>query len=318
MNNSPWWERYPERLAYELAALRQAGIAHQRDEDAFARAVMRLHLEVPHAGERLPLVVTFPDLYPFFRFQVCAPTLKLSHHQNPFGKNLCLIGRATHEWRTTDTVAHLLQRQLPALLESGSSADHAMVSEKEQRQAEPFSDYYPYPESTVIIPGRWSVPAGASEGRFTIVPVGWQGPPPEHFVRGIMVELKSRSGATLLRADSAIKAAFPGNALSGCWIRVDQPIHEANQQLFLKHLLSRSVFARTAPVNRVDGGCLRMWGVLFPEEVAWRTRGEGWIFVCSFEEKPSTGIRRDAPTHKLKGPKRPKDRKVRKKWGRKS
>lgn len=317
MISLPWWERYPERLTHELDALRLAGIAQKRDEDAFARGILRLHLEVPHAGERLPLVVTFPDLYPYFRFQVDAPTLALSHHQNPFGKNLCLIGRGTHEWRTTDTVAGLLRQQLPVVLESGASADRAAVAGKEQQQAEPFSDYYVYPESMVIVPGGWTVPPESKEGTFTVAIAVPQGPPPDRFVRGMMSSLRSKSGRTLLQANTEVCTAFPGETLEGRWLRVSEPIRHIEQQPFLEDVLSRSQFAGTAPANRVDGGWLQLWGILFPEEVAWRTDGEGWVFICLFDEKRARIVRRDPPTKRLKGPKRNKQKKRRKNRSRK-
>lgn len=317
MSSLPWWERHPERLAHELESLRLAGIEQQRDEGAFARGVLRLHLDVAHAGERLPLVVTFPDHYPYFRFQVYAPTLSLSHHQNPFGKNLCLIGRGTHEWRTTDTIAGLLKQQLPVVLESGASADRAAVAGKEQRQAEPFSDYYVYPESMVIVPGGWTVPPESKEGTFTVATAVSQGPPPDRFVRGMMSSLRCKGGRILLQANAEVLAAFAGKTLEGRWLRVSEPIRHIEQQPFLEDVLSRSQFMRTAPANRVDGGWLQLWGILFPEEMAWRTDGEGWVFICLFDEKRARIVRCDQPTKRLKGIEQNKQNKRRKKRSRK-
>src|SRR5262245_24884909 len=41
-----WWEKFPERLAYEHAAQTSAGIAFKRDEEAFKAGVLRLALEL--------------------------------------------------------------------------------------------------------------------------------------------------------------------------------------------------------------------------------------------------------------------------------
>ena len=81
----------------------------------------RLHLEVDVDGETLRLVVTFPDFYPYFRFEVQAPDLHLDHHQNPFEKNLCLLRRGTEHWDPGDTVASLLHEQLADVLKTGRS-----------------------------------------------------------------------------------------------------------------------------------------------------------------------------------------------------
>ena len=90
-----WWDRYPERLEREYHDLREHDIGFKRDEEAFSVGVLRLELEFKLDGETLPLIVTHPDLYPYFSFQVSAPSLELEHHLNPLNKYLCLIGRDT-------------------------------------------------------------------------------------------------------------------------------------------------------------------------------------------------------------------------------
>lgn len=292
MKPHTWWEEFPERLAYEQRALEAAGIAYERDESAFARGVLRWRIQMPFKGEIIPLDVTFPDVYPFFRFQVEAPTLSLDHHQNPFGKNLCLIGRGTYHWNTTDTVAGLLQEQLPLVLQTGQCEDREAVRGLEQQQAEPFSDYYPYPPSLVVIPCSSAVGSGHDYGTFTVTAVGAQGPPPEQFVRGLLSTVRGQAGEVLFEADPALLTAFPGQRLEGTWVRVPQPIRHADQNLFVKELLERFPAARRARPNKVQGGWLQIWGVAFPEEAGWRSEdGEGWVFVCLFSRKESQLVR---------------------------
>ena len=91
----PWWIRLPERLDHEKQALDVIGATYVLDENARARGILRLDVQF---GEHR-LVAEYPDLYPFFRPQVFAPDLNLTHHQNPVDKNLCLLGRATENWR---------------------------------------------------------------------------------------------------------------------------------------------------------------------------------------------------------------------------
>ncbi|MBN73102.1 MAG: hypothetical protein CME32_27925 [Gimesia sp.] len=312
MNLAPWWEQNPDRLKYEYTALKHAGISYSVDEKASACGILRLNLEMPYAGESIKLIVTFPDLYPYFRFQVDAPGLDLAHHQNPFGKNLCLIGRGTNEWHTTDTVAGLLQQQLPRVIEAGSSNDKTFVAGKEQQQAEPLSEYYGYSESMIVLPGEWQVPGQYDEGTFTVSPFGPQGPFPERFIRGLMSELRSRDGKTLLNSDVTVLNSSKQQPLDGCWIRVQEPIKHCHQKLFLEEMISRNDFARTAPPNRIEGGYVKLWGVLFPEEVGWRTEGEGWIFLCVFNVNQTKLIRFDQPMKSPKGPKNKRNSKRKK------
>lgn len=313
----PWWERDSDRYQYELAALDRAGIVWTRDEEAFARGFLRLELEVDENGERVPLRVTFPDLYPYFRFEVEAPTLSLRHHQNPFQKNLCVMGRATHHWNTTDTVAEVLKQQLGKVIATGRSDDAAATKGLEQDQAEPYSDYYPCPPSMVVIPEIVSLPANCNHGTFTLLTDGPQGPPIEHFLRGVITALRGADGAEGLAPVGEWRAAFSGKTVEGFWARLAAPIAHVEQNLFLEELLRRVPSALQAPINRVDGGWLQIWGVGFPEEVTRRQcDGLGWVFVCLFAKSrlDMAGARRarmgtvDRGKQKNKGKKRRKGR----------
>lgn len=109
----PWWDLWPGRLEYELAALDAAGIRYERDARALARGKIALRLKVPLGSEVLNIEAKFPEVYPYTRFELFAPGLNLPHHQNPFSKSLCLIGRATRNWNVDDTLAQFIQNRLP-------------------------------------------------------------------------------------------------------------------------------------------------------------------------------------------------------------
>jgi hypothetical protein len=158
---APWWERYPERYASELRELELAHIRYERDEVAFAAGFLRLRVFPVIDEEELPLVATFPELYPFFKFEVAAPTLDLLHHQHPASKTLCLLPRGTEWWRPdSDRLASLLSEQLPRMLDAAKAEDPSSFAEVEEHQGEPYSDYYSYaPESLVLVDSRWSIPA---------------------------------------------------------------------------------------------------------------------------------------------------------------
>ena len=285
-----WWQRWPGRLEFELNALAAAGMRYQFDQALLDRGVARLEVEVDVPGEVVRLEVLFPDLYPYFRFEVYAPQLRLSHHQNPFEHNLCLLARRSDNWHTSDTVAGLLQQQLPEVLRTGRSdagPEAAAVAEVEEPQAEPLSIYYPYaPSSVMTAHGGGDIDRRFRSGRMVVgTSAGPQGPPPRVFVRGAVLEILSDAGDVIATTDDSLRRGFPGAVLNGRWVRVDEPILAFDAGEFLAQLLHRYPAARGAPTNRVDGGHLQLWGVLFPEEVGRRDVGEGWLFVCSFDEK---------------------------------
>lgn len=295
MSTQYWWDRFPGRLQFELDALGSAGIAYERNEHAFSQGVMQLRLSMEIRGERLSLLVTFPDLYPYFRFEVEAPDLSLSHHQNPFAKNLCLIGRGTHYWHSTDTVAGLLQQQLPVVLETSRTSDAEAVRGREQAQAEPFSDFYPYAPSMIIIDGEWIAPPHQDRGTFSVATDGAQGPPPLHFLRGALAQVRGEASSILFEADPTILSAFPSQLLEGYWVRFPEPIRHTLADPFMGQLFSRFPSARTAPANRVQSGWLQVWGILFPEETGWRQNGDGWVFVYLFNAQRAGLVQAQAP-----------------------
>ena len=137
MSQKKWWEIYP-RLEYERQKLDEVGIKYSIDEEAIAIGVVRLELPETVAGK---VFVIFPDLYPYFRFQIYAPELDLKYHQHPLEKNLCMIGRATDNWDQNDTVADFITIRLPEVLKAGNSVNKDDVSVFEEPQAEPYTDY---------------------------------------------------------------------------------------------------------------------------------------------------------------------------------
>jgi hypothetical protein len=254
MQLSRWWERWPDRLQYELQALETAGLSHEIDQAAFHGGVVRLHVTAVVGGEEIPLVVLYPDLFPYFRIEIEAPTLNLPHHQNPAGKNLCVLGRPTDRWHTNTTAAELIQNQFPKVLSTGRSNDPTGVVGIEQQQAEPVSAYFPYPPSIVLLDTAWNIDSAVDGGTFALGTAGAQGPPPRVFLRGAVFKIESTDGRTLAEAHPAIRSTYSGNTIVGSWVRAPRPILEFVPTQFVKYLLETYPTARDAAINRVEGG----------------------------------------------------------------
>lgn len=282
----PWYEEHPHWLTTELEALDAAGIRYQRDEEAFGRGTARLQVDVAIDGfGPVKLTVTFPELYPYFRFEVQAESLDLRHHQNPFDKNLCLLPRGTEEWSPTDTVASVLSTQLPKLFKTARAERREEVVGLEVPQAEPVSAYYETNAfSIVIVQSDWHIPPDVASGRFIL---GTQGLGTELTlpVRGAVLKVLDGERKTLAEADPAIARGFGGTSIEGLWIRVPSAILKQNPADFLQAVLDHGRALREGPYGRVRGGFVKVWGVLFPEEVSHRITGEGWMFVSHFDQK---------------------------------
>lgn len=275
----PWWERWPGVLERELAALEKAGIAHHLDQEALAvHGVVRIRVRPDIDGRPLELVATFPDLYPYFRFEVQGPDLGLAHHQHPFGGTLCLVGRATENWEVDDTLASYLEQRLPVTLRLGA----AQIIEEgadEEEQAEPFTDYYPYPDGTVIlVDSRWEVPGEG--GRLVL---GAERAQPDYLARGAVLQVLDARGVTVAEASKPWGDTYP-LLIDGRWVRLDSPLRENDPELYERHLLGKFPELKVLHWRKLGQSSVDVVGVVFPEEIGWRREGDAWVFLVRVRE----------------------------------
>jgi Prokaryotic E2 family B/ThiF family len=282
---APWWERWPGLLERELRELDQAGITYEIDEKARSRGFIRLRLKATVSGEQLSLIATYPDLFPYIRFEVRAPDLDLPRHQNPFTKGLCLIGRASENWEVDDTLASFINERLPLVIDTALSKDADEVAAREEHQGEPFSDYYTYAaDSICIIDSSWKLDPGIESGELII---GLEGNP-GLLLRGCVLEVRDSRGATLARADPTVAGLYP-KRITGRWVRHPEFIRENDPSEFLNTLASEHPHLGRLRGQVVGSGLLDVTAVVFPEELRWREEGDGWLFVARAEQGVGKG-----------------------------
>ena len=269
-----WWENWPGRLEYELAELHKAGIHYDKDEKAFEKGVVVLNIQHEIESRKHDLVIRFPDVYPYMRFEIYAPELSLDHHQNPFEKNLCMIGRSTENWCVDDTVAKYIMNRFPTVVKTGKNADPALAKELEEIQGEPISYYYPYIfNSVVLIDSSWTIDPQINKG-FLNLGIN------KSKQKGLNCAVHSVldiNRNVLAEAEHEIANMYP-NSIKGKWIRSPQPIIENDRQRFFKHLTELDRPFIKPFWNQFSKRKIAIIGVLFPEEVDWREEKDGWIF----------------------------------------
>lgn len=280
MLTRPWWERHPGRLEHEFQALRDASIPYEQDEAAFAkgRLVLRLRPTL-RDGETITLEARFPAMYPYERFEVYAPGLDLPYHQNPFQKNLCLIGQATENWRVGDTLTRFIREQLPKLLEAVRAAGRVDADQLEEHQGEPFSAYYPYQDGAMLlVDGGWQFDPSVKTGQLRIgLPEGTMAGGP---LRGAVLEVRDQAGRVLARADSGLARLFP-KQVTGRWVRAPQPIRQGHPSPFVAEAASLDARLRQPMPQPLGPASVDILGVIFPEEHGWRPErlSDGWVFL---------------------------------------
>lgn len=293
MTSKSWWERWPNRLDKQLQALDKAGIKYSIKEKDSRKGVLILLFNYLYEGKNLELEAVFPDLYPYFRFEVKGLNLDLTRHQNPFNKNLCLIGRSTLNWNVDDTLADFITNRIPYVMRAGSSIDP--VPDIEEIQGEPISTLHQYlSDKIVLFDSSWQIDPAASNGILTLGVAG-------HLFT--VLDVSDSSGRVLERLDERLSRIFTMQ-IKCRWLRCTEAIKEWRAEDYKKKLFeihpkpSHHDFQNTDEVNFPQGTtCIT--GVLFPEEVADRETKDGWIFLLQTRRKEArngfrpTNIERD-------------------------
>ncbi|MBE3046909.1 hypothetical protein IMZ48_31145 [Candidatus Bathyarchaeota archaeon] len=260
-----------------MDALEKAQVTYVRDISAFDKGVLRLRLTAKVSGETVELIATYPDLYPYFRIEVVAPYLSLHHHQNPFGKNLCLLGRSTDQWKTTDTLASLLSDRLATAIKAGRSNDRAEVVDIEQQQAEPFTDYFTYlPGTSVVMSGGLDITNVYTSGTLEL---GLETAGTPH-LRAAVLRVRDEQGNELAQAERCIQEAYCAKMVLVRWVRLDNPpLTDKWSNIFdvLQKADPHPDKIGTIPVNNAR---MQVRAAVFPQETRWRQSGQGWLFAC--------------------------------------
>lgn len=272
----PWWEQFPGRLDREIASLDLNGIAYRRDELAWRQGQLVLDLKVtPPGGEAIHLIAHYPHKFPYTRFEVVAPNLLLPRHQNPFAKNLCLMGRASSNWSVHDTLGDVLMEQLPKLIRFAIE-NPATLRDLEEPQGEPITDFYAYyPHTAVLVDSSWQLDLTITSGRLKL---SFSGAQP---FRGAVTEVLDSNGKALAHADVALDRVFTQTA-RGRWVRWDAPIVETDVKRLIGIVSTRyrDVGQMALSTKRaLDHGHPEIFGIVFPEEGEQGKRHDAWLFL---------------------------------------
>jgi ThiF family len=262
------WQR-SARIQWELDELRREGIRF--DAPATTEGAFTLAVYVTIHGEQHRLEVDFPELYPYFRFEIRAPSLSLPHHQHPFGKTLCVMPRGTQHWRIRYSLAASLREQLPKVLDAGKATNHNTVAAVEEHQAEPVTTYYDsYPGAMILIDSAWQLPDDFTTGQISVAcDVREKSTDPVH---GAVIEIRTQDGRPLFTAPDHLRR--DGQVLHGSIVKLKRPRLEGNAANFAASL--RSEFH--LPFHGRTG----LIAVVMPEEHRWRDdTGQGWLFIIS-------------------------------------
>jgi hypothetical protein len=280
----PWFERLPERLDFEFEALRDAGYTFEKRDAEYGRGILVLDLVVPtedHGDVRL--IADFPDVYPYLRPEVYAPALDLPRHQNPFGKNLCLLGRRSDAWQPEMTLANLIHDQLSRVFAANKADTAAAAENLEEHQGEPITAFYQYAQNAAVVIGDdFSPPVfdRAADAIFAKLKGN----------DGVItvVELRRPDGRLALRGDTQLTTSFV-NQFAGRWVRLDSAIQVEGGAAFDDELVRRRPeLGKRGFVNDLDHILIG-----FPDEVRWFEKRLNWVMLVRKKNRRGTTIKPD-------------------------
>lgn len=299
-----WWTRNPERLEFELQALRAAGIPFTPIQESIDQGMYRLRLSPTVDGKTIELTAAFPDLYPYFRFEVFAPDLSLSHHQHAFAKTLCMIGRATDNWSSEFLLADFIQKRLPLVLTAAQTDDPAAAAQLEQVQGEPFSDYYSAKPAMCLIDSSWQIPVSTRSGSLTLGVYSFRQLAPKEppCIQATVLEVRGENGGLIVQAPEDLRKAFGSRQAKGRWGRADAPILIDDAKALYAATRELDPKEATLPWSQLGGLTFQVRAILFPEETGHRQTGDGWIFVVRIQ-RPTAAAAMRPERHKKKHPK---------------
>lgn len=294
-----WFRANEERLAWELDCFKQAGYRYVVDEIAQMEGVLKLDVEVSIAGRNDTLTLEYPTGFPSFRPVVYKHDVILDRHQNPWGKNLCVVPNGDEGWEGGECGAHMVTQAIK-LLEATVSGTNAL-QKVEVDAPEPASAHFrerQEPKSAFLFhedllrelhgPGSW--------GRFAVraTDLSRGGPKRAVLTEFVVVEtaqgeLERRIAISEAIKRSAIEAFGASPTIRGHWIQVDSPPPFTDWNsivLWAKDQCPRAFRGGNEALAR------ELIGIIFPDEGP--TRGNyqpNWLLIHSTTVKDGKGKR---------------------------
>ncbi|WP_431120861.1 ThiF family adenylyltransferase [Variovorax paradoxus] len=277
-----WWSRYPAALDRERHALDERGFSWSTDEEAFAKGRFVVNLEVRFGGVERQLSAYYPDTYPYFAPQVVMSGDRLQRHHNLDGF-LCLLERDGEDWiPDVDTLASVLCTQLQKIEQVNQpGADAALVAQQEEPAGEPISNFLPYlmPPEVLLIPDE-TPSADVAKGRLEVLL--HPGAKAKSIAIGAVNKILDKTGKVILQ--NPVASPHATAPASGFWCRLQQrPVigqiaPETLHKLFHELLLADCPELGKA-LSSARRGDMLFGGVVYRDEVSWRTNKDDWVFM---------------------------------------
>lgn len=275
-----WWDRYPARLARELDELTAAGIEHRR---VGPRDCYQLELSWNFQGQMLKLEASYPSYYPYFAPMVVAPGLALTRHQTPGTHQLCLLDRGGEGWRPeSDTLASLLQNQLPRVFANQTEVGHGDTGEA--REGVPITGFLQYETSSFVGVPAFELPALPASGILKFVIESYRP------LRGTVIAICDEEGRELVRYDARDEAFYVERKAAiwqGRWVKLDKRVGALDAKGYLAMAVAADSTMQAPRWQALPGAAkarLDLTAIFFPDEMTWHAHSGNAIVLSRRQE----------------------------------
>jgi molybdopterin/thiamine biosynthesis adenylyltransferase len=273
---APWFERRPDRLEWELAGLRDAGL---EPEEVEVSPCLVIGVDIPHSPDPIRLEVTFPSGYPQVAPKISSSEQVLERHQGLSSlSNICVLADPDNDWNPTRSASELVLNAQQMLVAGAVGGDALEAGEADL--PEPISMLVPHRSDAVVVIPEAGIgdSLGGTRGTFKLMST-------KDGSRLLLKDLRCDEGPQVISKPEGTEAFLgPGdtNLISGRWTEVKlSPGISAVGEIWqaAEALASRLIKAR----RRLKKSA---WvGITFMEEAPTRDQQQrSWLFF-EFRER---------------------------------
>lgn len=288
-----WWDIWPDLYNDEIDAFDKKGIPYKVQFKNKGILILEVQWPVDEL-KSLSLSVGFSPLHPFARPAIAAPNDTFERHQDPFGKNLCLLTQESRQWDSRQKVADFIDERIKVFflaLESRRKGQWQTAAELEENAADPLMPYFAHAcrEGSVIM---FDSQMGLPTGHGTMSIARWQrSRVDDRRFEAVLQQLNTSSGKPIGRPFRFARNPEGEQSIEARWVRLDGlPITTdpaalmaaaeaeiVKQQILQPHSRARLAAIASQPYS--------ITGLVFAEETSYgqSNRGPGWLFIESRE-----------------------------------
>ncbi|WP_344047539.1 ThiF family adenylyltransferase [Nocardioides panacihumi] len=292
-----WHHRLPERWKRELAELDEkvatSGWRYRVRWLSTGEACLIVHYPLDESTT-VPLLVEFHRTYPHFAPVVTDldAVLAGARHRQVRDGTLCLVH--AEDWDPQSTVAELIATQLPKLLAMNRGEPPSGSATLEYPAPEPVALSIVSGEQAIIV-GDHAMPAGVEQGAL-VMRFSSSG---RRLGSGVVERILGPGVDITTDLPDQQVARFPV-AVAGRWIR-DAGYQPGESATSAWHRISTRL--HPLHIDAAEPGSLsspevvEVIGLLVPDETAYRTRGESWVFLLRLHTSSGGGAEKVWRTH---------------------